>query len=654
VLGCHYLTRMSDSENKEQTHFASEKEVKLAYDNDFIEHHTPVSLNGMVTTYGRVLFNEALPEDFGFLNEVLTKKLLTGLAGNLISKYGSERGVDLLDRIKEIGFKYASLSGISLGMDDIAIPAEKEEILKSAEERVSLIDGQYQEGFLTNEERAERIIETWSDTKDSVDAVVPENLGKENPIRVIIDSGARGSWSQPNQMSGMKGIVVNPKGQSIELPIKTSLKEGHTSLEYFISTHGARKGLVDTALRTAEAGYLTRRLIDVAQDMVIKEDNCRTKQGITINRSDDIKEYGYNFVERIFARVALEDIKVGRKIVVKANGIIDSDAAREIAESDTESIDIRSPITCKTLYGICARCYGLDLGKNEPVKMGEAVGIVAAQSIGELGTQLTLQTFHGGGIAGRDITTGLPRVDELFERRIPKQKGIISGIEGTVVDIDDSDSLRVIRIRKKGPKGKNEKIVEHSVLRSKEILVKVGDKVNAGDRITSGSLDPQDVFAFRGKAETARYLVNEIQRIYRSEGAVVSDKHMEVILRQMFGRVEILDSGDTALIIGEIVDKSRFKEINIESKNSGKERAKGKELILGITKAVLSGDGFLAAASFQETARVLIKAASEGRTDNLRGLKENVIIGRLVPIGAAMRCEISAAESEETYAAEEK
>ena len=339
--------------------------------------------------------------------------------------------------------------------------------------------------------------------------------------------------------------------------------------------------------------------------------------------------------------------------MVKAGEIIDSDASDAIAESDIESIDIRSPITCKTLYGICAKCYGLDLGKSEPVKIGEAVGIVAAQSIGELGTQLTLRTFHGGGLAGKDITTGLPRVDELFERRVPKQQGILSEVEGKVVDIEDTGkSLRTIRIQKSDTSGKK-KVIEHSVLRSKEILVKVGDKVSPGERITSGNLDPQDLFKLKGKQEVARYLVVEIQRIYRSEGALVHDKHMEVILRQMFSRVEIVDPGDTNLITGDVVDKSRYKETNAEMKKLGKERAKGKELIMGITKAALSGDGFLAAASFQETARVLIKAASEGRVDNLRGLKENVIIGRLVPVGAVMRGELMPTEEPEEEGEEE-
>ncbi len=648
VLGCHYLTRMVEKDGEIERHFATGSEAKLAYSNDYIELSTPIYVGKQRTTCGRVIFNEALPEEHEFINEALTKKSLTKLAGELINMYGAEEARNVLDKIKNLGFEYATVSGVSLGIGDIIVPSAKTEILQEVEKKVDLIDKQYQEGFLTNAERRERSIEAWTEAKSRIDQKVPASLGDSNPVSIIIQSGARGSWNQPNQMAGMRGIVANPKGESIELPIRTSLKEGHTSLEYFISTHGSRKGLVDTALRTAEAGYLTRRLIDAAQDVVIKEENCKTTTGITVHREDEIAEYSYGFIDRLFSRVALNDIKVGRKIVTKAGEIITSDAASEIAvDEKTISVEVRSPITCKTSYGLCAKCYGLDLGVNEEVKIGEAVGIVAAQSIGELGTQLTLRTFHGGGLAGRDITTGLPRVDELFERRVPKQKGLLSDIEGTVEDIKEDGSLKILKIRKKGATGKKDKAVEHSVLRSKEVLVKIGDKIMPGDQLTSGSLDPQELFQSKGKADTARYLIREIQRIYRSEGALVHDKHMEVIVRQMFSRVEIVESGDTDFIVGDIVDKSRYKEVNNEMKEAGKERAKGKELILGITKAVLSGDGFLAAASFQETARVLIKASSEGRIDHLRGLKENVIIGRLVPIGAASRGEIDVPDEDE-------
>lgn len=645
VLGCHYMTRMLEEDGGIERYFANENEVKLAYDNGFIEISTPINLRKTKTTYGRIVFNEALPEGYKFINETLTKKTLTRLIGELINYFGSEMAREILDRVKKVGFEYATKSGISLGMDDIIVPNEKNKILEEAEGKISLINKQYEEGFLTIDEKRERGIEVWTEAKEKIWKHVPAGLGKDNPISIIIESGARGSWNQPSQMAGMRGIVANPKGESIELPIRTSLKEGHTSLEYFISTHGSRKGLVDTALRTAEAGYLTRRLIDVSQDIVIREEDCGTTTGITVHREDEIPEYGYGFTDRLFSRVPLHDIKIGRKVVAKAGEIIPIDVAAEIAaEKSVEAVDVRSPITCKSLYGLCVKCYGLDLGKNEPVKIGEAVGIVAAQSIGELGTQLTLRTFHGGGLAGRDITTGLPRVDELFENRIPKQKGLLCEAEGTVTDISSEGSLRVIRVRKKGAKGKKDKTIEYSVLPSREILVEIGDKVMPGDQLTSGNLDPKELFKLRDKSSTARYLIRETQKIYRSEGATVHDKHMEVILRQMFSRVEIVDPGDTEFIVGEIVDKSRYKEVNQEMKDAGKEKAKAKELILGITKAALSGDGFLSAASFQETARVLIRAASEGRVDHLRGLKENVIIGRLIPIGAASRGEIEVPE----------
>jgi DNA-directed RNA polymerase subunit beta' len=657
VLGSHCLTRDSSHDEKKdepRKTFSSFGEVKLAYDNDYISFDTPIKAGNLETTYGRILFNEALPEDYPFINEALTKKSLTKLVGRLIHKYGAHECQEILDKIKEIGFKHAGISGVSLGMDDIMVPKEKGEILTRAEEKVSLINEQYLEGLLTANERKERTIEIWLAAKAQVDSIVPNSLGHDSPITKIIASGARGSWSQPNQMCGMRGVVVNPKGEHIELPIKSSLKEGHTSLEYFISTHGSRKGLVDTALRTAEAGYLTRRLIDVSQDVVIREEDCNTKQGIVAYREDDINEYGYKFGDRLFSRTALNDIKSGHKIIVKAGEIISADASEEIEKTDIGKVEIRSPITCKTLFGICGRCYGLDLGRNEPIKLGEAVGIIAAQSIGELGTQLTLRTFHGGGVAGRDITTGLPRVEELFENRTPKNKGILSQIDGTVVDIEEKGSLRVIRIKKKVMHGKKGKVIEYPALRSREILVNVGDKVKPGDMLASGNLDPKELFSLRGKDETARYLINEVQRIYRSQGALVHDKHMEIIIRQMFNRVEVTDPGDTGFVVGEVIDKSKFKEVNREIKANGKERARAKEIILSVTKSALSGDGFLSAASFQETARVLIRAASEGRVDNLRGLKENVIIGRLIPVGTTVRDDLDILKREENQKKQEE
>ncbi len=647
VLGCHYLTRIDPMYKDDVRVLSDDREARIAYENKYIDFNTPIKIGKMDTTYGRVLFNKTLPSDFDFINEELNKKSLTTLIGDLIYKYGPLKVSNILDRIKDLGFESASRSGLSLGINDLSVPEEKPALLAKAEEKIEVIMGQYRGGLLTEEERRARAIDVWLGVSGEINKLVPQTLGETNPITIIINSGARGSWIQPNQMAGMRGNVTSPKGETIELPIKTSLKEGHTSLEYFISTHGARKGLVDTALKTAGAGYLTRRLIDVAQDVVIKENDCRTTQGILIYREDG-SDFGYNFGDRVFSRIASGDIKDGRKTIVKGGDLIDSDASKAIEESVMESIEVRSPITCNTLYGICVKCYGLDLGKNKQVEIGEAVGIVAAQSIGELGTQLTLRTFHVGGVAGGDdITTGLPRVEELFEKRTPKLKGVLSAVEGTVTELEDKGTMISIHISVSAVGGKKGKVVEYSVLKAREILVGIGDKVNIGDILTSGNLDPEELFKFRGKADVARYLINEVQRIYRSGGALVHDKHMEIIVRQMFNRVEIIDSGDTDFVRGEIADKSRVKEVNREMKMAGKERVGSKETILGITKAALASDGFLSAASFQETARVLIRAASEGRVDYLRGLKENVIIGRLIPVGTAVRKEFKTTKKED-------
>ncbi len=654
VLGCYYLTKLDPDDVGAGFVFTSKEEARLAYQNRHLGLHAPMKVRELATTYGRILFNNVLPLNFEFVNETLNKKSLTALVGRLIRSFGAPEVAGILDRIKELGFRYATASGISLGYDDLVIPEEKEAIIGQAEEQISLIREQYEEGLLTARERKERVIEVWHEAKSKIDKLIPAKLGESNPIYTIIASGARGSWTQPAQMSGMRGTIINPKGEIIELPIRTSLKEGHTNLEYFISTHGSRKGLVDTALRTAEAGYLTRRLIDTAQDLIIREENCRTKIGIDVYREDGA-DFGYAFSDRLQSRTALNDIKVGRKTIVKGGEIIDARSAEAIEGSLLTAVEVRSPITCKTLYGICSKCYGLDLGRNEPIQLGEAVGIIAAQSIGELGTQLTLRTFHAGGVAGRDITTGLPRVEELFENRTPKRKGILSEVEGTVTKIEDRGSLKAVHVRFTKSQGKK-KVVEYPVLRGMDLLVDVGSKVMPGDAISEGHLDPKEIFALRGKVEAARYLIRETQRIYRGEGANVHDKHMEVIVRQMFNRVKVTDPGDTDLILGEVVDKSSLKEINRGVEAEGKAKARAEELILGITRAALLADGFLAAASFIETTRVLIRAASEGRVDHLRGLKENVIIGRLVPVGTAFRGDIELEEevSEEAGSEQEE
>jgi DNA-directed RNA polymerase subunit beta' len=641
VLGCYYLTKIVPEALGTGKFFTDRNEVELAYENGYLAINALIRVGKDETSYGRILFNETLPEGLGPITERLTKKKITKLVGKCINQYGVDKTAEVLDKIKTIGFKFAGYSGISWGMGDLRIPKEKDEIIKKARKSVVEIENQYQEGLLTKAERKSRIVGAWHRAVKEITEVVPHALDDLNSVYMMVESGARGSWLPVRQMIGMKGVVTNPNGEDIELPIVSSLMEGHTGLEYFISTHGSRKGMTDTALKTAEAGYLTRRLVDVSQDVVIAEDDCGTKRGITIHRTDG-EEYGYDFSDRVFSRTALSDIKVGKKVIVKAGEIISLDAAEEIQESPIESVEVRSPITCRTLYGICSKCYGQDLGRNEPVKIGEAVGTIAAQSIGEPGTQLVMRTRHAGGVAGKDITSGLPRVEELFEVRPPKGKAILAANTGIVSKIEKKGVMHVIHIR--STKGKQERMVEYPVMSASEIMVEVGDEVKPGDQLTEGSLDLRELFKLKGKEETYRYIVKEIQRIYVSEGSPVANKHMEVIIRQMFGQVTITKSGETSLTPGDVVNKSRFLEVNREAKQEGKEPAKAEELLLGITRSALAADGWLAPASFQETARVLIKAATEGRADKLRGLKENVIIGRLLPIGPSLRKEVGVEE----------
>ena len=653
VLGSYYLTKLKADGLGAGKIFSGPEEAEMAYHNGYIAINAPIKVygepaKGVETTCGRLIFNQILPQDYGFINETLNKRALTKLTGSIIDKYGQERAKVFLDDIKSLGFRYASRSGISWAISDLVAPDEKPAILKEAEGKVDLVDEQYLSGLLTDSEKKARIISIWTEAIEKVAKIVPQSFAEGNSVYMVIDSGARGSWGQPVQMMGMKGLVINPKGDIISLPIKSSLKEGYTALEYFISTHGSRKGMTDTALKTAEAGYLTRRLIDAVQDIVVKEEDCKTKAGINIYRNDG-SEFDHKLADRLFSRTALEDIKVGRKVVVKAGEVINEAAAREIDKSNLESVAVRSAITCKTLYGVCSTCYGLDLGRNKPVAVGEAVGIVAAQSIGEPGTQLVLRTRHSGGVAGKDITMGLPRVEELFEIRTPKGKAILSDVEGTVEKIGDKGLLKIISI--KVISGKKTKVVEYSAMRSSNILVSVGDKVQPGDQLSEGSIDLRELFEYKGKEETYRYLVKELQRIYLSEGVSINNKHIEIIIKQMFGRVKIVQSGGTDFIAGEMIDKSKFYEVNRDMKELSREPAKGEELLLGVAKSALAGDGWLSPASFQETARVLVKAASEGRVDYLRGLKENVIIGRLLPIGKNMK---TAPEIELEVESEEK
>ncbi|MEK7463008.1 MAG: DNA-directed RNA polymerase subunit beta' [Patescibacteria group bacterium] len=635
VLGCYYLTKVVKNAKGEGKIFATNEEALFAYEMDYVAIGALIKVGKLETSVGRLIFNSALPEDFGYINEMVNKKVFPKIISKIIKDYGIEKTSDYIDAIKKIGFEYASRSGITWAMSDLIIPKEKYEIIDRADEEVMKIRGQYENGFLTDSERKSRVIKTWTEVKDKVAKLVPKAMLEDNPIFSIIDSGARGSWAQPVQMIGMKGLVQNPKNEPIELPIKSSLKEGLTVLEYFNSTHGARKGSTDTALKTASAGYLTRRLVDVCQDLVIREEDCKTKEGIIINRKDG-NEVGqvFGYGNQLFSRTAVDEVKVGREVLVKAGEIISKEKAELIAKSAVESVKIKSPITCKSLYGICAKCYGYDLGYNRSAKPGLAVGIIAAQSIGEPGTQLTMRTFHTGGVAGADITHGLPRIEEIFECRPPKGRSFIAVEDGVVEEIEEKGLAKIIKIKSDEKKKKN--IAEYQVPRTATLFVKIGDIIKKGDQLCEGNMDLKELFEFRGGEEVEKYVINEIQKIYFSEGAPINNKHIEVIVRQMFSRVGIKDPGDSKFVQGDIIEKSLFLETNRALKKAGKAPAKAVQKLMGITKVALSTESFLSSASFQETARVLINAACEGKIDKLRGLKENVIIGRLIPVGSGL------------------
>ncbi len=651
VLGIYYLTSVNESGRGKGKAFADANEAFAAHNADAVDLRAPVRIGNAETTVGREILNDALAGAVPYVNETLNKKKLTRLIERVLDERGVDFAREVLYQIKVLGFEIATRSGITWAMADLIIPKEKAEIVKAAEKEVMDIREEFNQGFLTEAERRARVISVWERVKTEIANKVTGVLPAENSIYQIIDSGSRGSWAQPIQMMGMKGLVANPKNEIIELPVKSSFKEGLDVLEYFISTHGARKGTTDTALKTAQAGYLTRRLVDVAQDITIREEDCRTKEGIAVHRS---KEFGQSFPACLFSRVVLEDAKIGRKTVVKAGEIIDKAAAEAIGKSDIQEVMVRSPITCKTLYGLCAKCYGLDLGQNRPVAIGTAVGVVAAQSIGEPGTQLTMRTFHTGGVAGLDITHGLPRVEELFEVRPPKGKAVLAETDGVIEKIEEKGNFKVISLKTASPKAgkrgkKAAKVLEYNVPRTALIYIKSGDKVKAGDQLSEGHLDLRELMELRGASEVVRYVVGEVRKIYAAEGAAIADKHIEIIVRQMFSRVKIKDAGDAPdFVIGEIVERSKFLEVNRALKREGREPAKAQQLLLGVTRVALSTESFLSAASFQDTARVLVKAAIEGRVDPLRGLKENVIIGRLIPAGHVKAAGPPVADAEET------
>ncbi len=639
VLGCYYLTRTLDGAKGEGKAFSSFSEAMHAYENGYlaINAKIKVPMEGALieTSLGRLIFNSVLPKGFGYVNEQFNKKKLPKLVASIIEKYGIKETSQYIDALKNIGYEYATVSATTWSVSDMSTPKEKYVLVKEAEDRVAAIEAQFNDGLLTEKERFSKVIEIWNDTKEKISKFIPGAFTPENPIFMIVDSGSRGSWAQPMQMMGMKGLVGNPKGETIELPIKSSYKEGLKVIEFFISTHGARKGSTDTALKTATAGYLTRRLVDVSQDVIIQEEDCGTDEGVNVVRKEGDK-FGYQFGDRLYSRVSVEDVRIDRKLVVRKGEIVTHEIAKTIQDSNLEEIKVRSPIACTTRGGICAKCYGYDLTKNELVKEGTAVGIIAAQSIGEPGTQLTMRTFHAGGVAGVDITHGLPRVEEIFEARPPKGKAPLAKNDGIVEVIEEKGLARAIKVKKsegKAKRGKNASIDEYIVPSNITILVKEGDIVKKGDVLTEGPLDLRELLAFRGLEAVQHYIINEVQKIYVPEGSPINDKHIELIVRQMLSRVMVKEKGDSMFMPGDLVEKNEFIGENRSIRKKKGDIAKGILKVLGITRVALNSASFLSAASFQETSRVLVSASVEGKVDHLRGLKENVIIGKLIPAG---------------------
>jgi DNA-directed RNA polymerase subunit beta' len=644
VLGCYFMTKIESGFKGEGKIFSSSEEAILAYQLDVIDLQAAVKVKIgkelLDTSAGRVIFNTVLPSEIGFKNKEMTQKELKGVAEEIINVLGTEKTPEILDKIKSLGFRYATKSGLSWGMDDISLPVEKPKIVEEAMKKVEQIRKQYQEGLLTRAERRSKVIEIWSKVKNEISVLVSKTLDPHGSIHTIFSSGARGSWGQAVQMAGMKGLVINPASETLELPIISSFKEGFNVLEYFISTHGGRKGLADTALKTASAGYLTRRLIDVAQDVIVKEDDCKDKEGI-ITYKRDLEDLGISIAAQLTGRVILEDVVVKGKIIAEKNELLTKKKAQEIEASGIEKIRVRSVISCKAKFGVCQQCYGIDLGRNKLVEKGEAVGIVTAQAIGEPGTQLTLRTFHTGGVAGgADITQGLPRVEEIFEARVPRNKAALSELNGKVTDIKEHKGQRIITIDGwQELKNKKKKKVTKEYIASPQVGVWVqkGDEVIQGQQLCEGSVDLKELFKLAGLEPLRRYIIKEIQGIYSIQGEGLNNKHIELIVRQMLARVRVKDKGDTNLLVGAIIEKDIFLEANDKAKKAGKKPATAVQILMGITKISLSTESFLSAASFMETVRVLIKAASEGRIDRLRGLKENVILGKLIPAGTGYR-----------------
>ncbi len=650
VLGVYWLTRELPGEKGEGKMFASPNAAITAADFGGVSFRAKIKVlptesskytefSGKVfeTTVGRLLFNSALPSDYQFVNKELDLKGLSAVVNDLINRYGIGNIPAILDKIKSFGFTYATISGVTWSLEDVRIPEGKGKIITEARLKESEVEKQFEEGLLSEGERYRETIEIWHGAKQEVEKIIPASLDPKGSVYELIKSGARGSISNLTHMAGMKGLITNPLGEILDFPIISSAKEGLTPIEYFITTHGARKGLVDTALKTASAGYLTRRLFDVAQDVVISEEDCGTKEFVTLNR---ISPSGMEISLGKLGKgryLSADAVSPGGEVVFKKGHFLTRLNAEALEKAGLQEISVRSPLICKTEKGICSRCYGGDLGNDLPISLGEAVGTVAAQAIGEPGTQLTMRTFHAGGTAsvGGDITQGLPRVEEIFERRAPKNPAVISTVDGMVTEIKDDgkEKLMVVMPEVSSKKGKGVEALEYEINYRRIPLVAVGDKIKKGQVLTDGSLDLEELFAYAGRNATEQYIIDEISKIYDLQGSPISRKHVEVIVRQMFSRIKITDKADTSFSKGEVVDKSIFEIENRRVKELDKEPAKGDNAVMGIQEVSLTRQSFLSAASFQHTTRILINASVKRSIDRLKGLKENVIIGRLIPAG---------------------
>jgi len=669
VLGAYYLTygpgpeeletleqkvqagKWDEKKDGKRPHvFRSAQEAELSYEHGMVDLHDLAEYrragveHHVLTTVGRIIFNDRVeralaevledeydPAAYEFVNQPLKKRDMNNVIEHLVGRYGPYAIALVLDAFKELGFHFATQAGITISKNDVVIPPQKEEILNRYETEVAEIQDQYDMGLISGEERHEAVVEKWNAATDEVGQAMQDNLDVLNPVFMMANSGARGSFKQIRQLAGMRGLMANPKGEIIERPIKANFMEGLSVLEYFISTHGARKGLADTALRTADSGYLTRRLVDVAQDVIVRAEDCGTKEHIGLPAQTATGEPN----GQIYGRFAAEEIKTKRgRVLVEKDAIITRQAIDDIVEAYAEEpfeVPVRSVLKCEAESGICQRCYGIAPATGKLVAIGDAVGIIAAQSIGEPGTQLTLRTFHTGGVAGADITHGLPRVVELFEARKPKGLAKLAEVDGTVSVEDTEKALKVIITDASGE--------EHAYTfpRRTRLFVQPGDKIKAGTQLNEGSIYPHELLDIRGRTDTEQYLVAEVQKVYQSQGVDINDKHIEIIIRQMMKKIRVEQKGDTGYLPGQLVDRHEFLKVNADTKKAKGEQALHEEVILGITKASLATDSFLSAASFQETTKVLTDAALEGKTDRLLGLKENVIIGKLIPAATGLR-----------------